>query len=224
MSLILVFDMDDTIFPEIDFVYSGFKKVDFFLKNELNIYNFFDKACEKFLLGNRSDIFNQFLKEVNYEGDINVLVKKLVHIYRSHKPDISLYNDAIWALKYYSKQVPLVLLTDGYFKTQQNKVESLNIDEYFEKYYYTDKWGKNYWKPNTFVFEKVQNDFISTDSNFVYISDNPEKDFIAPNKLNWNSIYIKREVGVYKGAKIPFNGEPKHIISSLFELKKILKI
>ena len=110
------------------------------------------------------------------------------------------------------------------FKTQQNKVESLNIDEYFEKYYYTDKWGKNYWKPNTFVFEKVQNDFISTDSNFVYISDNPEKDFIAPNKLNWNSIYIKREVGVYKGAKIPFNGEPKHIISSLFELKKILKI
>ena len=34
--------------------------------------------------------------------------------------------------------------------------------------------------------------------NFVYISDNPKKDFIAPNKLGWKSIRYKNPVGIYK--------------------------
>jgi len=33
---------------------------------------------------------------------------------------------------------------------------------------------------------------------FLYISDNPKKDFIAPAKLGWKSIRYKNPVGIYK--------------------------
>jgi len=224
MSLVLVFDMDDTLFPESDFVYSGFKEVDQFLKNKLSINNFFDRACEKFTLGDRGYIFNQFLDEINYDGDIIELVKELVGVYRSHKPRIKLHSDAEWALKYYSELAPLVLLSDGYLETQKNKFESLNIDKYFQKYYFTDQWGSQYWKPSTFGFEKIELDYKLYNSEFVYISDNPLKDFIAPNELGWDSIYIDRKSGEYKNSVIPFDGIPKKTINSLFQLKDILDL
>ena len=34
--------------------------------------------------------------------------------------------------------------------------------------------------------------------NFVYISDNPKKDFFAPNELGWKTIRYKNPNGIYK--------------------------
>ena len=56
----------------------------------------------------------------------------------------------------------------------------------------------------------------------VYISDNPAKDFVAPNMLGWESIWINRKNGEYQGVDIAKSGEPKKTISSLLELKGIL--
>jgi len=222
--MVIVFDMDDTLFPECEFVRSGFQEVDRYLQKELSINNFFVRAWEKFTSGNRGFIFNQVLNDIDYDGDVIILVKELVEVYREHMPSIDLYQDARWALEYYSKIVPLVLLSDGYFQTQKNKAASLEIDVYFKQYYFTDEWGPKCWKPSTFAFEKVQNDFNLLSNDFVYISDNPAKDFVAPNQLGWDSICIKRKYGEYRGVNIPSNGKPRATISSLFELKDILAI
>lgn len=222
MSKVVVFDMDDTLFPEKEFVRSGFKEVDRYLQKKLSINNFFVRAWEKFSSGSRGFIFNQVLHDINYDGDVSILVKELVNVYREHIPSIELFKDAKWALDYYSKMAPLALISDGYFQTQKNKAASLNIDCYFQKYYFSDEWGEKYWKPSTFTFKKAQNDFREFGDDFVYISDNPEKDFIAPNKLGWDSVCIRREFGEYSEVEIPLKGKPRVIISSLFELKDIL--
>ena len=82
-------------------------------------------------------------------------------------------------------------------KRKKNKAKSLDIINCFNKIYFTDYWGRKFWKPNTFAFKLLQKDFSENNDSFVYISDNPSKDFIAPNKLGWKSIYIKREFGIY---------------------------
>ena len=214
--------MDDTLFPESEFVRSGFEEVDRYLLKNLSINNFFPRAWKKFTSGNRGFIFNQVLQDINYDGDVGVLVNELVTIYREHIPSIELFDDAKWALEYYSKIAPLALLSDGYFNTQKNKVKSINIDAYFQEYYLTDQWGARYWKPSTFVFKKVEDDFKSFGNKFVYVSDNPAKDFVAPNQLGWDSIHIKREFGEYNGINIPSNGKPRATINSLFELNEII--
>ena len=64
MSKVVVFDMDDTLFPEKEFVRSGFKEVDRYLQKKLSINNFFLRAWEKFSSGSRGFIFNQVLQVI----------------------------------------------------------------------------------------------------------------------------------------------------------------
>lgn len=114
MSSLIIFDMDDTLYPEKEFVESGFLAVDSFLKSELSVHNFFEKAWDAFNSGKRKNIFNKVLKDVYFEKEEDFLIDKLVQIYRSHLPSIKLFNDAEWALKHYSKIAPLALLSDGF--------------------------------------------------------------------------------------------------------------
>jgi putative hydrolase of the HAD superfamily len=219
MTKTVVFDLDDTLYLEAEYVKSGFKAVNFFLKKKFNIDDFFLRAWEKFTDGKRGLIFNQVLIDMNFNDNNDRLLKELIEVYRNHIPKIELLEDAKWALKYYSKIVPIALLSDGYIEGQINKANSLKIDSYFNKIYFTDHWGKKYWKPSTFVFKKVQKDHSHLSDKFVYISDNLSKDFIAPNKLGWESIHIRREFGEYNESKAPLNGDPNLTINSLFELK-----
>lgn len=221
--MIIVFDLDDTLYPEFEFVKSGFIEVHSYLKLEYSIDNFFEKAWSKFLNGNRGFIFNEVLNELGYRGNIKQLVEILIDIYRSHSPSIELYEDAKWALENYSKKYKLALISDGYLQTQKNKVAKLNIERYFQKLYFTDFWGGEFWKPNPMVFEKVQNDFNLFGQDLVYIGDNLTKDFIGPNLLGWESIFVDRRTGIYSQSESPSNGSPKSIISSLFELPAIIK-
>ncbi len=224
MKQVIVFDMDDTLFPEYEFVRSGFHAVDSYLSFEYKIVGFFTKAWQKFNVGSRGDIFDQVLNEIGYSGNTKGLVNELVKVYRSHSPGIRLFDDAKWALEYYSKLVPLALLSDGFLQTQKNKARALGIESYFQKMYFTDQWGRECWKPSHCAFLRVQEDFSVNGNSCVYISDNPSKDFIAPNQLGWRSIFIKRELGEYKNANTPNNGNPNTIIGSLYELEDILAL
>jgi len=221
---LVVFDMDDTLFLEKDFVKSGFLAVNHFLIDEYKINGFYNKAWERFCSGQKKFIFNHVLNDLNYDGDGDKLVIKLLNIYRTHMPKIKLFDDAKWAIQHYSSACSIALLSDGYLQTQKNKAEALGIFKYFNKMYFTDYWGREFWKPNPFVFQILQKDFSANNDTFVYISDNPLKDFIAPNKLGWKSIYIKREFGIYNDVEMPSNGKPNLIINSLYDLRDILPL
>jgi len=132
-----------------------------------------------------------------------------------------LFDDARWALEYYSNKMPLVLISDGYLQTQKNKADALNIDRFFQKLYFTDQWGRVCWKPSTCAFLKVEEE-LGFANKYVYISDNPSKDFVAPNALGWDTVQIKRNDGEYANANIPEGGHPKKIVHSLYDLKPIL--
>jgi len=219
MDKIIVFDLDDTLYLEQDFVASGFKAVDEYLKTNYSLNDFFNVAWNLFLDGDRGFIFNHSLKKFPNFSYSDELVEKLIDIYRNHKPMINLLEDSKWALEYYKKRNKLALISDGYLLTQKNKLESLGISNLFDRIYLTDFWGKNFWKPNIRAFVHTESFFGKGSNNFVYISDNPEKDFIAPNKLGWDTIQIKRDRGEYANKTATKEGKPNIVIETLFRLK-----
>lgn len=224
MAKVVIFDMDDTLFSEREFVRSGFYAVDRFLLEEFGFSDFFPKAWALFDSGERGRIFNQALIDIAEIESTEVLIRKMLSVYRAHLPSIRLFDDAKWALEYYSTRVPLALVSDGYLQTQKNKANALGIDAFFQKIYFTDQWGEECWKPSTCAFLKVEKGFNAHKDECVYISDNPKKDFIAPNQLGWDSIQIKRNTGEYANEIIPKDGHPQKIIHSLYDLKDILSI
>ena len=124
MNEVLVFDLDDTLYPEADFVFSGFKTVDAWVLDRFGVEGFGKHARNEFEAGRRGRIFNWVMTKMGLPDSKN-LIDEMVGVYRDHRPNISLYPDARWALKHFFHRVPLGLISDGYLNTQENKLEAL---------------------------------------------------------------------------------------------------
>lgn len=217
----VIFDLDDTLFPERDFVRSGFKAASNLLLYKYGWENFFETAWQLFVAGKRGKIFNDTLDILKVEYD-SILIGELLEIYREHQPNIYLHQDAQWALDYFqASDKQLGIITDGYLQTQQNKVKALGIEDKLDMLIYSDLYGRENWKPSQLPYLKIMELSQLQGCECLYVGDNPRKDFVTANKLNWLTIQICRQDGEYSEV-IGENGyEANHRIGSLFELKDI---
>lgn len=172
---IFVFDLDDTLYPEREFERSGIEFV----------YQYFEikHIALNTLLANR----NKWINLINngIRKDINDEV--LLNIYRNHFPDIMLYNDSHFFLeKLLAQKAQISLITDGRSITQRNKLKALGIESFFKQIVISEE--INSAKPAERNFKLIMGQ--PTSHEYVYIADNPAKDFITPNKLGWITICI----------------------------------
>ncbi|MBE9166663.1 hypothetical protein IQ238_03645 [Pleurocapsales cyanobacterium LEGE 06147] len=80
MIKILVFDLDDKLFPEHKFVRSGFKAVGAWMLNEYSVADFFEVAWQFFEQGKRGKIFNLTLKQLGMADEPLIIEKMLQNI------------------------------------------------------------------------------------------------------------------------------------------------
>ena len=215
----VIFDLDDTLISEKEYVKSGFREVAINISKKYNLD--IDKVYELLLdtfEESSKNVFNRALDELNISYEIDD-IKKLVEIYRGHKPEIKLYDDAKYILDtLYKKGIKLGMITDGYKITQRNKLEALNIENYFEYIVITDELGREFWKPHSRPYE-IMKDKLDVDyDEMVYVGDNVSKDFVTANKLGINTVFINRIDGVY--SKIEMDNE--YLANSeVFNLKEL---
>ncbi len=218
MRRVVVFDLDDTLFPEWQYVLSGFRAVDEWLQKNLERTGFYEKAKAQFDVGARGNIFDIVLKEL---GEDSQLVGKLVEVYRQHRPTLSLYDDARWAIDHFQRCGPLGLISDGYLVAQQNKFDALKIREHFQAVVFSDCYGRECWKPSPVPYQKIMELIPGVAGDYVYVADNPKKDFIAPRQLGWGTIQIDRPEGVYHGVEVAPELRAEVVITSLIELENM---
>src|SRR5688572_12114191 len=89
----VVFDLDDTLYPEREFVHSGFRAVGAWLERDTGLKGFADQASALFENGRRGRIFDEALKALGHSMDSN-LVAMMLEVYRAHEPQISLPPDS----------------------------------------------------------------------------------------------------------------------------------
>lgn len=218
---VVVFDLDDTLFSEIEYVKSGFIAVAKYFENKFNLdsnilYNFMVKELEE---NGRGKIFDSMLKAFDTYSKKNV--EKAILVYRTHKPNIVLPQESIEVLKYYSSlKIPLYIVTDGNKIVQNNKIEALGVRKYIKKDFITHRYGLKSSKPSTYCFEKIAKLEKLDYKDIVYIGDNPNKDFVNIKKLGFRTIRIKQ--GIFMSLKKTKEYEAEIDIKSLIELKKII--
>ena len=222
MIKVVAFDLDDTLYPEREYVLSGFRAVSELVKKRLGIEDFYSELVKTFDEGERKKTFNVALKRLGVEYNA-ALIQDLIDCYRAHFPDIKLYDDAMIILRLLKGKYHLALITDGHLQAQRNKVRALNLEQIFEKIVYTDEYGKDYWKPSLFPYQLVMEFFSAKGSECAYVGDNIEKDFIAPNKLGWLTVQIRREEGQYIDIFADDNRKAQVRIDSLIDLERVLE-
>ncbi|HUU96557.1 MAG TPA: HAD family hydrolase, partial [Phycisphaerae bacterium] len=123
----LIFDLDDTLYPERAFAFSGFSAV---AKAFADLLSGADQATARmrqlFDTEHRPRVFNTLLAEIGVEPD-RQLITAMVQAYRTHRPTIALHADADAALTRLRGRCKLGLITDGPIIMQQHKIETLGL-------------------------------------------------------------------------------------------------
>ncbi|WP_240418155.1 HAD family hydrolase [Paenibacillus periandrae] len=216
----IVFDMDDTLYEEKDYVKSGFKAIDDWIRRDFQVSGFYETALEVFHSGEKKFIFNKTLKKLNMKIDDN-LIMSIVDYYRSHDPNIHLLDDAKWVFENLNNIVKIGLISDGYLVAQEKKVHALKLREKCHSVILTDKWGKEYWKPSQAAYEQASRELQLPHDQCVYIGDNVKKDFITAKRLGWTTIFIDRKEGVYAGVTVEPEYMAHYIIDDLRKLSDL---
>ena len=197
-ELCVVFDIDDTLYLERTYVSSGFRAAGQWAAEWLLIPDF-DRHCIRlFDEGYRGNIFDAALGACDYPSNPE-LIAGLVAIYRGHKPDIHMIEDAAVAIANIRSVWPVAIITDGPVVSQSRKCEELDLANLADPIVLTGTRGAGFHKPQRGAFEFVGSRIPAR--RYVYVADNPAKDFTAPAELGWHSIRIRRAGGLHYGVE-----------------------
>jgi putative hydrolase of the HAD superfamily len=225
MITTVVFDLDDTLYDEIEYCKSGFAAAAGYLANlpeAPSAGHIFTALWKQFTAGNRTRTFNTALDELSMDYNDD-LIGELIKVYRNHSPKITLPEDSRDVLCELSTKYTLALLTDGFLPAQKLKVQALGIEKYFKCIVYTEELGRECWKPSPAGFEKIMQSLESKPENTAYIADNEKKDFIAPNKLGFLTIQLIRPARIHTFLSGQDHAAAKHIIRQISQLSRLLE-
>ena len=192
IDTVVVFDLDDTLYLERDYVESGLRAVGAWATDQLGIAGMGEGMLEHFRAGARGHLFDDALGRAGIEPT-SEHIARMIQVYRQHRPRIHLAEDAARYLACPLPRTGLALITDGYLDAQRRKIRALGLHAAgIEIAVCTDRWGREDWKPSCRAFDHVQAFFGLPADAFVYVADNPDKDFHAPRRLGWHSVRISR--------------------------------
>jgi putative hydrolase of the HAD superfamily len=218
----IVFDLDDTLYLERDYVRSGFRAVAAWAESALGLADFFDRAWCQFENGVRGTIFQNVLAEYGHKPEPD-LIAQMVGIYRGHSPEIDLLPDALHCISNLAGRIALGIITDGPATCQNLKCTNLGLRDFFELIVCTGEWGPDFYKPHPRAFEFVQRQFGNRNGSFVYVADNPLKDFHAPIALGWDTVRVRRPEGLHFEKEAPSNLAPQIEVPNLWDFPDLIE-
>lgn len=174
----LVLDLDDTLYSELDYLISAYQFIATKLERN-NSQELYEKMF--FLFKNDKNVFDFLIK--NYK---QMDKEQLLYWYRFHEPRIVLFNGVLECLGLLKNKYKFAIITDGRSFTQRNKIRALNIESYLDEIVISEEIGTE--KPHLNNFKIVEKNLQC--QSYIYVGDNPKKDFVTPNTLGWNTICL----------------------------------
>jgi putative hydrolase of the HAD superfamily len=214
---VFVFDLDDTLYKERDFVLSACCAIEGALKakgvpvEEGLLYRHFLEDGATFL---------QRAVERHPQWSLG----DLLALYRTHTPHITLEEGAKELLDaLLERGIPLGLVTDGRSLTQRAKVNALGLEHYFDSMVVSEEVGTT--KPHEGNFTHFHQRYPHKE--FVYIANDVKKDFLAPRRLGWLTICVRddgRNIHSQEENTLPGEYLPEIKVDSLRDIIALLPV
>jgi putative hydrolase of the HAD superfamily len=218
----VIFDLDDTLYPERQYVLSGYTAVGEYLRQSLDRRDDFEGwLWERFCQRETGDAFDEMNRALGLGLERDQILQ-LVGVYREHRPVISPFEDVEELLGALAGRWRLGLLSDGFLPAQRLKLDALRIERFFEAIVFTEEIGRDAWKPSPAGFERMAELLATPHEACTYVADNPAKDFVAPNALGWRSIQFIRPGQVHSGNAAAEGGRARVTVSSPDQLRQAL--
>jgi putative hydrolase of the HAD superfamily len=222
---LIAFDMDDTLYPESDYVRSGYRAVSAHLARVTGQPGslLLERMWSHFRSGDRRRVFDATIEDLGLQGRFDV--PSLVELYRSHVPTISLRPEARQVLAHLrGAGAILAVVTDGPAGQQKCKADALELASYTDAILFTDALPPGSAKPSPEAFARLMLQFHVTADECVYVADNPRKDFLGPRHLGWFTIHYRPADGIYREESAPPGGAADVCVSDLREVPRLCPV
>lgn len=192
----VIFDLNDTLYSEKEYMRSGFKVVAEHLKQ---VNHCFNKLCVAFEKGKMP--IETVLEDENIYSE--ELLEECLKLFREHKPDIKLYDgveELFLELRKQKKAIAIV--TDGKVVKENAKIDSLGIRNMVDEIIITDELAghgnpKEFRKPNDIPYVIMRKRLGIACRNMAFVGDDKEMDFVAPGKLGMKCCLYVNEDRLY---------------------------
>ncbi len=215
----IVFDLDDTLYPQISYKRSGFAFVSQWVETNQ------DRECSV-VLSHLEEILNNHGPSYPYMFDRLVerlhlgceIIDDLVGVFIQHIPQISCYDGVMPMLERLRKSYRLGILTDGRYSVQKKKIHALGLEEKVDEILCSGGLGLE--KPACELFQWFESKFDLNGLHMMYVGDNPEKDFYGANQRNWTTVRVM--TGENQNNDFDLSKSALFRISSIVDLEEIL--
>lgn len=186
----IVFDLDDTLYPELQFVRGGMlaagERLDAITGRSTGAGDLFLSIVDQHGIDR---VFNRGLDALGIEAN-DGLIGDLVDSFRGHTPSIRPYSGITGLLdRLADSGVGLGLISDGPLRVQESKWSALGLQVTFDAVVFTDALGgRDRWKPDPLAFREFENRFDLSGAALAMVGDRPERDFPAADALGWHTI------------------------------------
>ena len=188
----LIFDMDETLYPERQFIRSGFRAVAVELEQLYGLPANLAFGC---LLRALREGKRQFaLQSLCSTFDLpDTLVPHLVGVIRRHQPTLHLPAASVAALtRARADGWRLGVLTNGLPDVQARKVRALGLDLLVDAVVYAQEWGSGRGKPERDAFDVARNRLNTPAAETVFVGDDPWCDIVGARGAGLRTILLRR--------------------------------
>lgn len=215
----VVFDLDDTLYMENEFVEYGLKNAANVAETVYGIVNA-NKKIRSLYQESKVNVFDRLVNAETIK-DKEIAVAGLVKAYRNCEPKNLHCNpgvlDLLKTLK--KKGVRTGIITDGFADVQKSKIKALGIQEYIDEIVITDELGGvQCRKPNPIGFEKMLKMLDVKPQEMVYIGDNPNKDFAIKKYLPIITARVDVPNGIYRNSEYLYGIKPDIIVKQIGDI------
>ena len=215
-SRVVVFDLDDTLYKEQDYLLSAYREIAAQIESRYGLEAVFDRMCQWWQEG--ENVFQRLTDTYR----LDMTLDELLAIYRSHVPAIRLDEETKCQLDRLRQHAILGLITDGRRLTQRHKIEALGLSAYMDASDILISEETGFEKPSDEPFRHIMARYPSR--TYYYIGDNPAKDFVAPNRLGWTTVCLLDNGRNIHPQDFSLSQQmlPQHRISQLSEIENII--
>jgi len=219
----VIFDLDDTLYPERDYVRSGYRAVANHLAGARRPGDLEDWVWARFLRGQHAGAFDA-LNETFSLGLDKSGIARLVDVYRRHSPAIRPCGGVPDLLGLLHGRYLLGLLSDAYLPGGQLKLQALRVERFFDAVVFTEALGpgRRFWKPSPSGYEQVASLLGVPPAACAFVGDNPAKDFLGANALGLRTIQYLQPGQLAAGLPAPPGGQPHYAARNPGEIVEAL--
>lgn len=221
----VLFDLDDTLYDEQQFVLSGLQAVVATFSHRLGVEpaEFMYCLVRTLKTGGRQRLFDRVLVYMGLYD--RALVSDMVEVYRGHTPNITLFPEAEIELQRLKERgYRLGLVTDGLPAVQRAKVYALGLERLMDVLVFTWSLGETCSKPSPEGYLFALRSLNIPPQQAVYVGDNEAKDFRGANQLGILTVRVRPPAWGLAAAHVAASPDdaPKERIDSLKQLESVL--